>query len=221
MLTFFKRRSVLLPTPLGFLLLGGFCALPVVAWIAYGESFLSPTEPIPAKILVVEGWIGPEAVLAAKDEFERGGYDFILTSGGAPDPYSSDNWQKEGWTYADGACHILVRSGIPPGKVIPAPPAVESETARTYTAAVSVKSFLTRLGLAPKALNVFTYWSHARRSRLVYEKVLTPETEVGVIAYEPPGYAGNPWWRSSARAEEFLIQSVGFFYEYLFNSGRA
>ena len=62
---------------------------------------------------------------------------------------------------------------------------------------------------------------HARRSHLVYEKAYGPGTEVGVIAWEPSAYAAGPWWRSSERSIEFLVQSVGYFYELLLNSGRA
>ena len=70
-------------------------------------------------------------------------------------------------------------------------------------------------------MNVFTFGSHARRSALVYEKAYGPGTEVGVIAWEPSAYAAGPWWRSSERSIEFLVQSVGYFYELLLNSGRA
>ena len=62
-------------------------------------------------------------------------------------------------------------------------------------------------------MNVFTFGSHARRSALVYEKAYGPGTEVGVIAWEPSAYAAGPWWRSSERSIEFLVQSVGYFYE--------
>jgi len=218
-LRFFSRRTLYLPTPLGLALCGGLIALPLLYWVRYGESFLSPTERLPARILVVEGWIGPDAIRAAKEEFERGGYDYIFTSGGSPDPLSEDNWQKEGWTYAEGARHILVRAGMAEGKIIPAPPP-ETETARTYTSALGIKAALAKANLLPRSVNVFTTGSHARRSRLVYEKVLRPGVAVGIIAWTPPAYTALPWWRSSARSEEFLVQSVGFFYEYLFNSGR-
>jgi hypothetical protein len=220
MCTLFKRRTVPVPTRFGFLFSLALLALPLIYWVRYGEAFLSPTERLPARILVVEGWIGPDAIRAAKVEFDKGGYDFILTSGGSPDPDSEENWQEEGWTYAEGALHILVRSGVPAEKIISAPPPLETETARTYKSALSVKAALVKSGLTPASINIFSFGSHARRSRLVYEKVLSPETRVGIIAYTPPGYTDLPWWRSSERAEEFLIQSVGFFYEFLFNSGR-
>ena len=70
-------------------------------------------------------------------------------------------------------------------------------------------------------MNVFTFGSDAGRSHLVNEKAYGPGTEVGVIAWEPSAYAAGPWWRSSERSIEFLVQSVGYFYELLLNSGRA
>ena len=217
--TLFKRRTVPFPTPLGFTLLLGFLAVPFVYWFRYGEDFLSYTHRVPAKVLVVEGWIGPDGIKAAGAEFEKGGYDLIVTSGGNPDPSSEENWQREGWTYAEGAYHQLIRFGIPPDKVIPAP-TKDTDTGRTYHSALTVKGTLAALGITPKSINVFSCGSHARRSQLVYEKAYGPGTEVGIIAWQPRSYAG-PWWRSSERSIELIVQSVGYFYEFLFNSGRA
>ena len=62
-----SRREVWVPTKLGALALITLLALPVVWWLYEGESFLSENRRLPAaKILVVEGWIGPEGVRAAK-----------------------------------------------------------------------------------------------------------------------------------------------------------
>jgi DUF218 domain len=221
MIALFRRRTILCPTLFGTLYFGGLLSLPLIYWLYNGESFLSENHRLPAaNVLVVEGWIGAEGVRAAKLEFEANGYDLIVTSGGNPDPASDDNWQKEGWTYAEGASRQLIRIGIPPEKVIPAP-AQETEAQRTYFSALGVKSTLAKLGLRPKSINVFTCGAHARRSRLVYAKAFGPETEIGVIAWQPPAYGAAPWWKSSERAIELIVQTIGFFYELLFNSGRA
>lgn len=220
-LRLFTRRDVWCPTLLGGTLLASIFALPCVWWFAYGEAFLSITRRVPTRILVVEGWIGPDGLRAAKFEFERNHYDYLITSGGSVDPYeeTTANWQKTEWTYADGAQKQLVRLGLPIDKVIPAPPRIVDRQ-RTYSSAVAVKEALATYHLQAKSINVFTYGAHARRSKLVYEKAYGPETEIGVIAWEPSYYASTQWWHSSERAIEFMIQTVGFFYEFLFNSGR-
>lgn len=218
-LHFFARREVWCPTLLGWAILAIFFAFPCLWWINYGESFLSVTRRFPAQVLVVEGWIGAEGIRAAKLEFEANHYDFILTSGGNPDPHSEENWQRAGWTYAEGAQKQLIRLGVPAEKVIAAP-AQETERQRTYASALAVKAALDISGIRAKSINIFTIGAHARRSQLVYEKAYGPETEIGVIAWEPPGYASTQWWHSSERAIDLLIQTVGFFYEFLLNSGR-
>ena len=217
---FFTRRTVWAPTFLGFSLLAGLLALPGIWWFAYGESFLALTRRLPnARVLVVEGWIGPDGIRAAKDEFASGHYDLIVTSGGNPDPASKDNWQREGWSYAEGAQKQLIRLGLPADKIVSAPPSL-TEARRTYRAALHVKETLDALGAEPKEINVFTFGAHARRSWLVFSKACGPEIKVGVIGWEPPYYSSVPWWRSSERSIELLVQTVGYFFEFLFNSGR-
>ena len=218
-LRFFARRTVYVPTLLGWTLLASFFALPGLWWFNYGEAFLSVTSRVPARILVVEGWVGPEGLKAAKAEFETGGYDYLVTSGGLVDPDDPENWTKEGWTYAEGAGKALLRLGVPSEKVIFSPPrGVDRQ--RSYTSAVAVKEALSAVGIAPQSLNVFSSGAHARRTWMVYEKAYGPETKVGIIAFEPPAYASKAWWHSSERAIELMVQTVGFFYEFFLNSGR-
>jgi hypothetical protein len=82
-----------------------------------------------------------------------------------------------------------------------------------------VKATLDAQGIHPKSINVFTLGAHARRSELVFSKAC-PGTEIGIIGWQPPGYRTTPWWHSSERAIDLLVQTVGFFYEFLLNSGR-
>jgi uncharacterized SAM-binding protein YcdF (DUF218 family) len=212
-----QRRMLWCPTWLGAFCVAFLLAAPAVWCFCYGESFLSLTDRQPADVLVVEGWIGPEAIRAAAAEFQQRGYQYVVATGGMT---SGERWEQSGWSYAEGAEHALFRSGVPPDKIIAAP-ARQTENQRTFENAVAVWRALQARGIHPKALNVFTLGPHARRSLSVFAKVCQPGTQVGVIGWVPPGDASTRWWQSSDRARELLAEAAGYLFESLFNSGRS
>jgi len=213
-----ERRTIWFPTWLGLLCLAVIFATPVVWWCFCGESFLSLTDRLPAEVLVVEGWIGDNGVRAAATEFQTAGYQFVVATGSKPD--NDRVWQEPGWSYAQGAANELVRSGIPKEKIIIAP-ARNSERDRTFESAVSVFQTLRSLSIKPTSINVFTFGPHARRSRLVFAKVYEKHASLGVISWIPTTKTAGPWWRSSERAKEFLTESAGYLFEWLFNACRS
>ena len=212
-----QRRTVWFPTSLGLFCLAVLLAIPLAWWCFFGESFLSLTDRAPAEVLVVEGWIGGNGVRAAAAEFRSGSYQYVVATGGQPD--RDKGWQDPGWSYAQGAANELARAGIPREKIILAP-AENRERARTFESAVSVFQTLESLTIKPTSINVFTFGPHARRSRLVFAKVYTNCSRIGVISWVPATRPVGAWWQSSERAKEFLTESVGYLFERLFNSGR-
>ena len=211
-----RRRTVWCPTWIGTFCLVLGLGIPLAWWVIRGEAFLSSTERLPAEVLVVEGWIGRDGVRAAGVEFAQRGYQYIITTGGRT---TAERWEKGGWSYAEGAEHELVRSGVPEDRIIVAP-ARDTDTQRTYESAVAVWRALQAKGIKPRTVNVFTFGSHGRRSALVFAKVLGPETKVGVISWAPPGYSSTPWWRSSDRAREMITETAGYLFEAVLSSGR-
>src|SRR5271166_1202411 len=211
-----RRCTIWFPTWLGSFLIASLLMISMTWWFACGESFLSLTQRLPARVLVVEGWIGRPGIGAAVAEFEQRGYQYIVATGGL----TSGGWEDEGTSYAEMAASEMIRLGVPKGRIILAP-AKPNEIRRTFESAVAVWRALQAAGIYPKTVNVFTFGQHARRSRLVYAKVDEPGTEVGVIGWIPSGYAAVPWWRSSDRARELLEETAGYLYEVLFNSGRS
>jgi hypothetical protein len=95
-LRLFRRCTIWCPTWLGLFSITILTLLPVTWWFLCGESFLSLTRRMPPQILVVEGWIGFEAIHGAKVEFDQQGYQYVVTTGGLT---SSVGWQKGGWVY--------------------------------------------------------------------------------------------------------------------------
>jgi uncharacterized SAM-binding protein YcdF (DUF218 family) len=213
-LRFAQRREIWCPTWLGSFCIALVLAVPVGWWFVYGEPFLSLTQRCPADVLVVEGWIGGAGVRAAAAEFKQGPYRYVVATGGVS---TAMGWEEAGRSYAERAHDELIRSAVPEDRIILAP-SVDTDNQRTYESAVAVRRALAFKGIQPKALNVFTRGPHARRSRLVFAKVL--QTQVGVVGWKPPGYEAFPWWRSSERAREFLTETAGYVYEALLNSGR-
>lgn len=179
-----------------------------------GEDFLSHPQRLPADALIIESWIGSDGVRAAKTEFDRGGYRYIVTAGAL----TNNRWGPQRWNYATEAAELLVRLGVPADRVIEAR-AQETDAQRTFEAAIAVRRALAARGIRLGSANVFTLGVHARRSRLIFAKAL-PGTEVGGISWRPAAYAPGPWWRSSERAEDLVKETVGYGFELLLNSGR-
>ena len=211
-----QRRTVWCPTWFTIFFIVGLPLAFVTWWWGCGESFLSPTRRLPAEILVVEGWIGPEGVCAAAKEFEQRGYHYIIATGGLT---TNHGWEQGGSSYAEMAERELIRSGVSKDKIIVAP-ARDAESRRTYESAVAVWQALQARGIQANGLNVFTFGPHARRSRLVFAKVCQPATQVGVVGWAPSRCKRVEWWRSSERSKELLTETAGYAYEILLNSGR-
>jgi hypothetical protein len=215
-LRLFQRRTIWCPTWAGLFCVAAIVCLVIVGWIEYGESYLTETHRSQADILVVEGWIGRKGISAAVQEFERGGYRYIVASGGL----TSGFWEGEPESYAQMAAHEMIRLGVPQEEIVVATSG-NTEKHRTFESAVAVWRTLRDAGIKPKALNVFTFGPHARRSGLVFAKVNAGVAKVGVIAWVPPDYQQERWWQSSERAKQLLEETIGYIYEVLFNSGRA
>ena len=188
--------------------------MPLV-WGVWGESFLTVSEVLPAEVLVVEGWIGSNAMPPTVDEFHRGDYLLLVTAGCSSD----ESWGRKSWNYADMAAKELVRAGMIEEQLLSAP-AGDHDSQRTYASALAIRRILEKRGPLPKAINVVTRGSHARRSRLVFEKVFGSETRVGVISWSPESTKSRAWWKSSERSRDFLDETVAYFFERLLGSGR-
>jgi uncharacterized SAM-binding protein YcdF (DUF218 family) len=214
-LRLFRQRTIFCPTLAGSFCIVAVLVILIVACLNQGESYLALSHRLPADILIVEGWIGRKGLRAAVDEFERAGYRYLVASGGL----TSGRWEDRPESYAEMASRELIRLGVPKEKIIIASSA-NTESHRTFEAAVAVWRTLRDAGIKPTALNVFTDGPHARRSALVFSKVFSHGVKVGVIGWIAPEAKTGPWWRSSDRSRELLDETVGYLFEVLLNSGR-
>jgi uncharacterized SAM-binding protein YcdF (DUF218 family) len=65
---------------------------------------------------------------------------------------------------------------------------------------------------AVQAIDVVTIGSHARRSRLLFQKAMGNTVRVGVLAMDEREFDPVHWWRSSEGVREVLFEGVAYLY---------
>lgn len=201
----FKRREILLPTLLGWVL---FTALFVAAFFVAlyrAHGFLAINQPVPgAQLLAVEGWISEQELDQAVTAFASGGYALLVTTGGPMERWSG----LIGFSgYAEFSADYLRRHGVPPDRVV-AVPAPASAQDRTFLSAVKLREWLRDDGRRYDSIDVLSSGTHARRSRRLFREALGPELDVGVLSVQPSGYDPQAWWRSSAGVKAVLGEAI-------------
>jgi hypothetical protein len=204
----FRRREVPVPTGLGcgVALLGVLaCAAALVAALPGLHRFLAAQAPVGRGLLVVEGWVGPEAIAEAARVFRAGGYEAVVATG-APIESLWPGIVFE--SQAEVAADALRREGIPPERIFTVPSPASAQD-RTFLSAVMVREFAAARGRPVDALDVFSQGPHARRSWRLYRLAFGPGVEIGVRAAPPPSYPPERWWRTTAGARSVLGEALG------------
>lgn len=203
-----RRREITLPTWRGWLLLIALAGLLGITGCRTIQPFLAVTKPVSGGPLVVEGWLADYALRAALDEFRRGGYEELVTTGlplerGAP--------LSEHRTYAELGAAVLVAQGANTN-TLRAVPAPDVRQDRTYASAMALRDKFAEEGRAVRSLNVVSVGAHARRTRLLYQLAFGPEVAVGIIAVPDREYDPDRWWASSAGVRDVVDETIGYFY---------
>lgn len=201
----FRRRSVWLPTPWGWLLLVAMACGAGILVVRNIHSFLAMNDPVGARTLVVEGWLEPNDLDRAAQAFASGRYERVVTTG-AP----IKGWQQlvAETTYAQVAADHLAAHGVP-RDVICVVPAPESAQERTFLSAVMVREWAEKSSIALDEIDLFSAGTHARRSRLMFQAALGPGVRVGVLTASPTEYDAQAWWRSSAGTKDVVVETLG------------
>lgn len=199
-----RRREVWLPTLWGWITILALAALCGGLVARHLYDFLATKAPVGARVLVVEGWLGPEELDEAATAFRAGGYERVLTTGGPV-----YHWSAGGATFADQAATYLKQHGLP-SAVVTAVPAARTEQDRTFQSAVAVREWARRTGTGLTAIDIVSDSTHARRSRLLYRMAFGEDVKVGVLATRAYEYDAAVWWRTSAGAKRVIEEAVGF-----------
>ena len=157
------------------------------------HSFLALTKPVPAQLLVVEGWLYDRPALSdVFEEYNTGNYELLVVVG---KPYKGASIQFTGLTTADIVSQELIKKGIDQQYIVVLPvPSIKRH--RTLTKGLAVEKWIVESGKKITAINVFTIGVHARKSQLLFQKALGPSIDVGIIAGKEVLYERSYWWLS-------------------------
>ncbi|GAB4525950.1 MAG: hypothetical protein Tsb0014_05750 [Pleurocapsa sp.] len=187
-------------------------SLSVVLVIWKLEPFLAYSQPVAADILVVEGWVGDDALKGAIAEFNRHSYRLLITTG---IPLGRGEYLTEYKNFAHFSEASLISMGFDRHKIQAIPtPSVKRD--RTLTSAIAVKEWLINNQLNVQKINVYSGDVHSRRSHMLYTKVFEPKIQVGAIAHPPLNYDPQWWWTSSEGVKTVISEAIAYVYAKLF-----
>lgn len=172
------------------------------------QPFLAVNAPIKADILVVEGWLPDYAIKKAVTEFKTDSYRQIVTTG---IPLDRGYYLTKYKSFAELAAATLMALGLEKQQIvaIPAPDLFQN---RTYASAVALRDWLSLSNSKVKSINLFTFDVHACRNWLIFEQVLAPNIQVGVIAAQSLEYDSKSWWSSSEGIRSVFSEAIAYLY---------
>jgi uncharacterized SAM-binding protein YcdF (DUF218 family) len=143
-------------------------------------------------------------------QLRQGGYRKVIAAGVL-------DWDEEGELREHFGREKLIKFGVPESLVVTTS-ADDVQHDRTFHAAQAVKRWLEAQGVRPSAIDVVTVGAHARRSRLLYQRALGYDVEVGVIALQDRRFDQERWWRSSVGVRTVLGETIAYLYAKIFFS---
>ncbi len=208
MMHLIEREEVWVLTVQGWLVILGCVITLILFLMTQIHSFLAPNSPIKADILVVEGWLVDYALKNAIEEFERGEYQKLITTGA---PLAKGYYLSQYKTTAELAAATLIALGFDPDKVV-AISAPDVARNRTAASAIALHEWIAKSQLKVKSINLYSSDVHARRSWLIFKQILAPKIKVGVIAVAPDNYNPKQWWIYSAGVRSIISEAIAYLY---------
>ena len=205
---FFRKREFSVPTPTGFIIITAIAIAVLLYAFCSLNSFLSPFHPLNSKMIVVEGWNPDYAFEQIAKKFKGCDSITIIVTGG---PLESGSYLKEYKTYAAVGAATFVALGIP-DSLVKAVPAHKVIKDRTFTSAISLRSWLDSTNNHPQSFDLYTLGPHARRSALLFKTVFGKDVKIGIIPVTDKDFDPKHWWKSSQGFRTVTDEFIAYLY---------
>ncbi len=201
------KKHIYVPTVLGWvLILLCVCALPLAA-LRFAYPFLAYNRPNQTSVCIIEGWVPDQILMEALPAVMGADDQLFVTTGG---PLQLGHELSRYRTYAELTEARLAKMGIDPERIVAVPnKAVQRD--RTHAAALAVREWLQKHPRVTGA-NLVTKGPHARRSFVIFKKVLPSSFELGVCSVPPRGYDPQRWWASSEGFRTVVSEAIAYTY---------
>jgi len=100
--------------------------------------------------------------------------------------------------------------------LLAAAPGPDVKKDSTYASAVALKKRLSDSGMEVASVNICSKGPHARRTRLLFEKALGDDVDVGIIALESQEYDPKAWWKTSKGVRTVFGEAIAYLYARFF-----
>ncbi|MBN2638454.1 MAG: hypothetical protein JXR65_05145 [Bacteroidales bacterium] len=211
-LILFRKRKCNRPTLLGWLVFIFLFVAIFRLWMGTVASYLSQNDPVPAKVLVVEGWIGDEALSHAVEYYKKNHYEHLIVTG-LPITFRKDFLHFKNTAAAgvaqlkqDGFSDTVFQAVIPTSVVID----------RTYNTAIATRLLLEKHKEWGNQLNVYSVGVHARRSHLMFERAFGDRYKIGIISEPDETFDQQHWWRTSKGFRNVSNEFMAYIYVWAF-----
>jgi uncharacterized SAM-binding protein YcdF (DUF218 family) len=204
-----RHRTLPVPTWKGWLLVAILLCVAVLFLPGALYTSLAVSDPVGDGLLVIEGWVPDQTVQQGVDLLRSGRYGHIVTTGV---PIEVGFYLSKYGTTAEAAAATCLQLGLDSSMVSAAPARGHILRDRTYASAYALRRWITRSAPGVRHLDIITQGVHARRTHMIFARVLGDSIRVGIIAAPETRYGPGDWWSSSAGVKDVLGEVAGFIY---------
>jgi hypothetical protein len=174
--------------------------------------FLAPSTPPHHGLMVVEGWIHDFALDEAVAIYRSGDYTKLVCTGV---PIEVGSYIQEYKSYPEMTAARLRKLGIDPDEIVLAI-AEDTRKDRTYAAAVALREAIMAYSIEGTDLHLITTGPHGRRSRMLFQKALGDDYNIGVTCVEEYTYDKDDWYRCSEGVRTVVGEFIALTYAKFF-----
>ncbi len=208
----FVKRNCWRPTFWGWLFIFVVIGLLFRVWMGTVCEYLTVNKPVPAKIMVIEGWVEDYALKEAMEYYKRNNYKHLIITG-----LPLKHWEDFVIfpNTARAAAAVLKTYGFKDSiyeAVIP--PSVYID--RTYNTAVATRMLLSKHSDWGKSFNIFSVGVHSRRTLLMFKRAFGDTYKIGIIAATDRTFNPKRWWTTSKGFRNVSNEFVAYLFVWAF-----